>query len=47
MQIVFQLDELAADEDATEQTDAGFIWRQLDRGCRYDVTGMCLEYVRM
>jgi hypothetical protein len=46
VQIVFHLADVAAVEDASEQTDAGFVWRQLDRGCRYDVTGMCLEFVR-
>lgn len=47
MQITFLIDQLAADEDAAEHTDAGFIWRQLDRGSKYDVTGMCVEFVRM
>lgn len=47
VQIAFQLADLAAAEDATDKTDATFVWRQLDRGCRYDVTGMCLEFVRV
>jgi hypothetical protein len=46
VQITFQLADLAASEDPIKQTDASFVWRQLDRGCRYDVTGMCLEYYR-